>query len=168
MRTLYHLMIAASMLILPACSLSPSDATWKKMLLVQSKPTYAEVSDGDNVREIGEGLAFEAALRNEGGKVVGQLLGENTIIDLPGEDGVGNANSEERFTRLSFVLEDGDEIIVQGANVYPVAKREIKADAPQFRAVTGGTGRYKGIRGQVKTTRSPNGTFTHLLEYRLD
>ena len=168
MRRLSRLVIGASLLAVPACSWSPAGSTWQTMTLIQSRPNYVEVSDGDAVREVGEGLVFEAALRDESGKPIGQLLGENTIIDLPGEDGVGNANVEERFTRLSFVLQNGDEIVVQGANTYPLAKREIKADAPQYRPLIGGTGRYKGIRGQVETTRSPDGTFTHRLEYRLD
>jgi len=168
MRTPHRLALVASLLFIPACGMPDVGNKWKTMTFVQSKPTYVEVSDEDKVRKDGEGLVFEAALKDERGKTVGQLLGENTIVDLPGEDGVGNPNVEERFTRLSFVLEGGDEIVVLGSNTYPVSKKEIKADAPQYRVVTGGTGRYKGIRGQIKTTRSPNGTFTHVLEYRLD
>lgn len=168
MRTSYRWAVVVSMLIVPACSAPSADQTWQSMTLVQSTPELVEISNGDGMREHGEGMVFEASLSDESGKAVGQLLGEHTIVDIPGKDAVGDPAVEERFTWMSLVLEEGDEIEVQGANTYPIQKKEIEPDAPQYRAITGGTGRYKGIRGQVKTTRNADGTYTHTLEYRLD
>lgn len=137
-------------------------------MTLSSKPELVEVSDGDGMREHGEGMVYEAVLTDQSGTAVGQLLGMHTIIDIPGKDAVGDPNAEERITLMSMVFGDEDEIEIQGANTYPMGERVMKPDAPQYRAIIGGTGKYKGIRGQLKTTRSADGTHTHTLEYRLD
>ena len=66
------------------------------------------------------------------------------------------------------IVSDADEIVISGANIYPTNQLIMQADAPQVRAIIGGTGKYKGIRGQVTTTRKSDETYTHVLEYRLD
>ncbi len=141
---------------------------WDLMNLVQEKPTIVDFSDGDGVREHGEVMVFEANLKDQNGLSVAQLLGHHTIVDLPGDDGIGELTVEERFTSLAFVFKNGSEIFVQGANVYPANQAIMQADAPQFRAITGGTESYKGIRGQVKSTRNSDETYLHVLEYTLD
>lgn len=138
------------------------------MKLTQAKPVLVEVTDNDDVREHGETMFFEAKLSDESGKAVAQLLGEHTIVDTPGEDGVGDATVEERLTTMSIVFENGDEIVIQGANTYPANQKIMKADAPQYRAIVGGTGAYKGIRGQIMTSRSADETYSHLIEYKID
>jgi len=75
---------------------------------------------------------------------------------------------EERFTTMSIVFSDADEIVISCANIYPINQRIMQADVPQVRAIIGGTGKYKGISGQVTTTRKSDETYTHVLEYRLD
>lgn len=138
------------------------------MTLIKSKPTLVEVQDLDGEREHGEKIFYEAKLSDQAGKPVGQLLVEHVIVDLPGEDGMGSPTVEERFTTLAVVFNDGDEIMVTGALVYPVNERLMQANAPQMRSIIGGTGKYKGIRGQMKTTRNADETYILTLEYRLD
>lgn len=161
-------MLLVSLSMLSACTAQNAGSRWQSMTLNQTKPILVEAADEDGVREHGEGMFFEAKLTDEGGKPVAQLLGQHTIVDTPGDDGVGDPIVEERFTSMSIVFEDGDEIVIQGANTYPMNQRIMKSEAPQYRAIIGGTGKYKGIQGQIKTARNADETYTHTLEYRLD
>lgn len=160
--------LVASVLIAIGCSGTEEGTDWQTMTLIGAKPVLVELSDGDGVREDGEGMVFEAELDDQSGKPVARLLGHHLIVDTPGDDGIGDPSLEERFVTLSMIFESGDAILVQGANVYPADQRLLKADAPQYRAIVGGTGAYKGIRGQVKTTRNGDEAFTHVLDYTLD
>jgi alpha-D-ribose 1-methylphosphonate 5-triphosphate synthase subunit PhnG len=37
----------------------------------------------------------------------------------------------------------------------------------QKRAVVGGTGKYRGIKGEVTTTRNEDGTYKHVLDVKM-
>ena len=41
------------------------------------------------------------------------------------------------------------------------AESEMSADAPQLRAVLGGTGAYVAAAGEVETVRNADGTYSH-------
>lgn len=157
-----------SLVALTACNAPNKTAEWQTMTLIQAKPVLVEIADEDSAREHGEQMFFEAKLSDQSGKAVGQLLGKHVIADIPGDDGVGNPTVEERFTTMAVVFEDGDEIMTMGALVYPVNEKIMQANAPQVRALIGGTGKYKGIRGQIKTTRNADETYTHSIEYKVD
>lgn len=58
--------------------------------------------------------------------------------------------------------------MVMGALVYPANERLMQANEPQMRSIIGGTGKYKGIRGQMKTTRNQDETYILSLEYKMD
>lgn len=168
MRTTLFASFLTSLLLVSACNAPKAEATWQTMSLTQAKPILVEIADEDTSREHGERMAFEAKLNDASGKAVAQLLGMHTIVDIPGEDGVGNSAIEERFTTMAIVFEGGDEIVIEGANVYPMDQKIMQADTPQLRAIVGGTGKYKGIRGQIKTVRSADETYSHTLEYKID
>ena len=157
-----------SLVIINACNAPDKSAEWQSMTLIKSKPEHVLVDDLDGTREHGEKIFYEAGLSDQAGKPVGQLLAEHVIVDLPGEDGVGSPTLEERFTTLALVFDDGDEIMVMGALVYPANERLMQANEPQMRSIIGGTGKYKGIRGQMKTTRNQDETYILSLEYKMD
>ncbi len=157
----------------PAAQDSPAPAnpaaTWQTMTFTQDVPIIQGLSDDDDdPREHGEMMFFEALMRDTTGQVVAQLIGMMTIVDLPGEDLIGDPVVEERFTHVAIIFPDGDEITITGANIYPMNERIMQADIPQHRVITGGTGKYKGIRGEISTTRNEDQTYHHVLEYRLD
>jgi len=168
MKTFTFLFAFATLLFFTSCNAPNTEVKWETMTFNQSKPILVDVNDGDENREHGERMFFEAKMNDVNGKEVARLIGMHDIADLPGEDGIGNSTVEERFTKMSIVFSEGDEIVVSGANIYPVDQRIMQAGIPQVRAIGGGTGKYKGIRGQVTTTRKDDETYTHLLEYRLD
>jgi hypothetical protein len=74
----------------------------------------------------------------------------------------------ERFGTLVFNLGDENEIVAQGSTSYPKDEEQMKSGLQQKRAIVGGTGKYKGINGEVTTTRNEDGTYTHLLDVKMD
>jgi hypothetical protein len=134
--------LVGSILTFTGCDSQSLKDEWQTMTLNQSKPILVDISDGDDSREHGERMFFEAKMSDESGKDVAQLLGMQDIADIPGEDGIGSETMEERFTTMAIVFTGGDEIMISGANIYPMNQRIMQADVPQVRAIIGGTGKY--------------------------
>jgi hypothetical protein len=56
-----------------------------------------------------------------------------------------------------------DTVLLQGIGFYPAAGAALKRHAPSLeRAVIGGTGRYAGAQGVVRTTHLPDGSWAHV------
>lgn len=108
-------------------------------------------------------LAFEAGLTRDGSPA-GELVGLLTTVDPPEPAEGGSEILETRFASLYFDFSSTDSIVVSGATVYPANQAEMEAGRPQTRAVTGGTGEYAGVGGQVTTTRRDDGTYSHAFE----
>jgi hypothetical protein len=62
---------------------------------------------------------------------------------------------------------DGDDIVVLGENSYNRGQQEMKDNMVQKRAIIGGTGKYRGIAGEVITTRNNDSTYTHEMIYKI-
>ena len=108
----------------------------------------------------GDMLAFQARFATEDGGA-GMLNGLLITVDIA--DGELDL-LEERIGQLAFDFGNGDSILAAGQSVYPGTDREMSADAPQLRAVIGGTGTYMGARGQITTTRNTDGSYEHMFE----
>ena len=89
------------------------------------------------------------------------MLGMVTIVSLP-----TGPNDPFLDRIISAVLDFGenDTLIVGGKSVYNSYQSEIKDNAPQIRAVIGGTGRFIGARGQITTSRSTSGNYEHVIQ----
>lgn len=128
--------------------------------VTQAKPVIEHIDLGAPGGSRGDMLAFEATFTTESG-AQGVMSGIVTTAAL--SDNAGNVF----FSRVAnIVLDFGstDSLVVSGKSVYATAKGEIDADKPQVRAVTGGTGRYMGSRGQITTTRLTSGEYKHEIE----
>ena len=74
-----------------------------------------------------------------------------------------NPNLERRATLLFFTFADRkDQIIAFGVADYTPSAPEFDAGQPAVRAILGGTGKYMGVRGQVTSTRSADGSYTEV------
>jgi len=104
-------------------------------------------------------LAFDAPIRSERGHT-GTLRGILFTVMLPGE----GRPHEGRIGQLYFDLGNGNSLVVTGGTTYLGQNTEMTPNAPQVRAVIGGTGEYIGARGQVTTTRRPDRTYEHSFE----
>jgi hypothetical protein len=127
--------------------------------IVQQKPELVHIDLGKDGASHGDILAFEAGFTTEGGKT-GIMSGIITTVSIPEKEG-------EFFDRVgNIVLDFGgiDSLVVAGNSVYAVSAGEMVVDAPQVRAITGGTGRFIGARGQITTTRRDAGHYDHKIE----
>jgi hypothetical protein len=137
----------------------------EEFTLVQGNPVLTDVKFTDRPagatgKAHGDLLAFDAPISRDG-EVVGDVSGLLTTVDIPAPDATGRDALEERFATLVFRFNDVDTIVVGGSAVYPPAESEMSADAPQLRAVLGGTGAYVAAAGEVETVRNADGTYSH-------
>lgn len=156
--------------LMNACNAPDKSSEWQTMTLYGTNGVILEVNNGNGTREHGEQtfFDFEARLEDKTGKLVGKIIGMTVITDLPGDDGVGNPEIEERFATLAIVFENGDEIMSTAAFEFPANGIKLKNNNPQQRTIIGGTGKYKGIHGQMEVTKNTDETYLYNIEYKLD
>lgn len=128
--------------------------------IIQSKPEIQHIDIGTSGMSIGDILSFEAPFKTKDGKD-GRMYGMITLVSLP------TGTNDPFLDRISTIVLDfggSDSLVVNGKSVYGTYKGEIKDNSPQVRAVTGGTGKFIGARGQISTSRHSSGTYEHVIE----
>jgi hypothetical protein len=106
-------------------------------------------------RTAGDQWVFTSAVTDASGAAVGRLLGnQTTIASSRGAQSVQGA--------LTFDLTDG-QIVVGGTSSATLDSSGLIPAVAFDRAVLGGTGRYSGMRGTVRSTRRADGTYTQHL-----
>lgn len=126
--------------------------------LDQAAPTIETIEDPAAGRH-GDVSFYEAALTREG-KPAGVLRGTIVINDVTPD----STGSEVRLRTLVFALPEG-QIVAIGTSDYALP---LVANVPALRraattAIVGGTGAYSGARGQVKSIRKADGTYSQVL-----
>ena len=105
------------------------------------------IDNGKPGDSIGDILVFDQPLLNKEMKPIGNNSGSCTRIRV--------AHSYQ--CQWTLTTEDGS-ILVGG--------REFDEGASTINIISG-TGSYKGIKGEMKSTNNDNGTFTQVLRYRI-
>ena len=126
----------------------------------QSKPQIQHIDIGTKGMSIGDILAFEAPFTTEDGKI-GRIYGTVTIVSIP------TGANDPFIDRISTIVLDfggSDSLVTNGKSVYGTYEGEIKDNQPQLRAITGGTGKFIGARGQISTSRQPSGSYVHEIQ----
>lgn len=127
--------------------------------IVQEKPVLVHVGMGKKGASHGDLVAFEASFTTEDGKK-GVMSGIIITVDIPESDG----KFFDRVGNIALDFGGIDTLVVGGRSVYAIGDGEMVVDAPQVRAITGGTGRFIGARGQITTTRRDAGHYDHKIE----
>lgn len=140
---------------------------WTKVDLTQGAPDLKQVKWHESEIRKGDGTGFIAMLTDSMGNEVGVLSGWLITVNLKNTNQENLPHLEERIGTLVFDFQNDNEIIVQGGNTIHHKQEEPKEGFSQKRAIVGGTGIYKGINGQVTSTRNTDGTYLHELEYFL-
>ncbi len=128
--------------------------------IVQSKPEIQHIDIGSTGMSIGDILAFEAPFKTKDGKD-GRMYGMVTLLSLP------TGPNDPFLDRISSIVLDfggSDSLVVTGKSVYGTYQGEMKDNSPQIRAITGGTGKFIGARGQISTSRQSTGAYEHVIE----
>ena len=149
-------------------SCQQSSSTWTTIKFIQEPPARVHLNLGDTSNNHGEGMAFEAAIKDSTGKEVGEVLGWLITVDMMDGDSAAPIYQTEKMGTMIFNFGDENEIVAQGGTSYPRGEVFMGEGIAQKRAIVGGTGKYKGIEGEVTTTRNADNTYTHLLDIKLD
>lgn len=164
MRAIFSLLI--SIIILGSCQ---SSSQWETMKLYNGKPSITVINLGDSTHGHGDGTAYEGELMDSTGKVVGEYISWYVTVDVEKSDTVKSNHFSEKILTIVLNFGPDDEIIIQGGAFHPVDNHMIKQSVPaRKRAIVGGTGKYRGIRGEVVPYRKEDGTYVHELIYKLD
>lgn len=127
--------------------------------IVQGKPQVVHVDLGKGGASHGDLMAFEAPFTGDNG-VKGVMSGITFTVDVPDAKDL----FFDRFGNIVLNFGGADSIVVGGSAVYTVGAGEMASDTPQVRAITGGTGRFIGARGQITTIRRDAGHYEHKIE----
>lgn len=127
--------------------------------IIQGKPQVVHIDLGAAGSSHGDLMAFEAPFTGDNG-LAGVITGITFTIDVPDVKDL----FFDRFGNIVLNFGGGDSLVVGGSAVYAVGAGEMAADTPQVRAITGGTGRFIGARGQVTTIRRSAGHYEHKIE----
>lgn len=158
---------AASLLALPLAAVAsspslaaPSTAQMaerkvQRIVLDQGVPGLKVVESADGASNI---VLFVADLTTNSGTSAGKLTGSITTIAGSGNGVAGSARQRE----LVFDLPKG-QLVAIGNSLYPEGATEMDQNKPVTIAIVGGTGRYMGARGEVRTNRNADGTYRHVL-----
>ena len=148
------LWVASFTLFAGATGAGPSTTT---LTLLQAEPRIEKVDAGK------EGVLtfIEGDLTTVAGADAGELAGSILTVEIAeGDQGEFEARSRSR----TFNTPDG-QIEVAGLAFYPLTERKLAQGQPVVVSITGGTGKYIGVTGEVQTTHLPDGTFEHVFTF---
>src|SRR5436305_5840866 len=145
-------------ILMAACGLRSTNSSTETLTVYQDAPNMKLLDLGEPGNSPGDVFHFFAPLHSSpGGPVTGEVFGSKTLVKLATE---ANPNLEQRATLLSFTFGDRqDQIIVLGVVDYTPTGAEFNAGQHVVRAISGGTGKYMGGRGQLISTRNADGSY---------
>lgn len=161
------LVIFTAAVFLLSCQ-NQTASKWSTIKFIQGKPNLVHLNLGDSAHGHGDGMAFEASIKDTSGVEVGEVLGWLITVDIMEGDSVNPIHVSERLGTMVFNFGNENEIVAQGGTSYHKGEQQMKLGLAQKRAITGGTGKYKGIMGEVTTTRNEDGTYLHVLDIKLE
>lgn len=163
----FFLFYSAVFIILSGCG-DQKNSTWTTMELNQSQPVIEVYKINDTSHTHGNMHFLEANLMDSTGKVVGQTIGYGIVVDIPGKDGMGIEEMDERLTTIIYRFNEKDAIMVQGGMIFNPRETLMVMEKESYRAIVGGTGKYRGARGQSIITAQKDGNIKIKLELKLD
>ena len=166
-KKIYGYLVILSLFIIASCNHSPS-SNWTTLKFKQTKPIICHHPAIDSVDTHGDTHFIEAKLMDASGKVVGQTIGYHLIVDFAGKDGMGKEDMDERMSTMVYRFNEKDAIMVMGGINFNPGETIIVEGQENYRAIVGGTGIYKGVRGQSIVTSQKDGTIDVVLDFKQD
>lgn len=128
--------------------------------ITSNNAEFNQVDIGNKGLSIGDVFQFESTFTTKDGKM-GRFYGIASTISIP------TSKDDPFIDRMTWCIFDfgkGDTILFSGLNVYGTYEGEMFDNTPRLRAITGGTGKFIGARGQISTTRTPSGVYEFELQ----
>jgi hypothetical protein len=160
------LAIFTAALFLLSCQ-NQADSSWQTLTFIADKALLTHVNLGDTAHGHGDGMAFEGVLKDTAGATVGEVLGWVVTVDIVDGDSANPVHITDRVGTMVFKFDEDNKIVASGGTSYRKGEQQIDIGIAQKRAVVGGTGKYKGIKGEVSTKRNEDGTYTHVLDVKM-
>lgn len=161
------LVLFTAVFFLLSCQ-NQSGSAWQTLTFIQEKPLLTHVNLGDTSHDHGDGMAFEAVLKDTAGTEVGEVLGWMVTVDIVDGDAANPVYITDRIGTMVLKFDEENKIIASGGTSYKKGEKEMNIGTPQKRAVVGGTGKYKGIKGEVTTIRNKDGIYKHVLSVKIE
>jgi hypothetical protein len=170
MRKLVMLIAGAS----SAIAVAGCGSNVEKFTLVQTSAVRDSVDMGRNGMSTADTMYFHGPLTRDG-KEVGHINGMTEKLALSPDLAwakkhlpMGSANPDSEHLVLStatFHLGGDDSILSEGQIFYDTREGvTMKVGQPQIRPITGGTGKYKFARGQMKIINQGAGRYEFQVE----
>lgn len=119
-------------------------------------PTYLDL--GDEGPSVGDLRIFHFDATADDGSVVRT----DWLMTTTGVD-VTEANVQARIVTGIFSFgSDGDQLILEGAALYPGEGATLKVSSTTIRSIIGGSGKYAGASGWVESVHNDDGTWEHI------
>jgi len=160
------LAIFTAALFLLSCQ-NQAGSSWQTLTLIAHTTALTHVNLGDTAHGHGDGMAFEGVLKDTAGATVGEVLGWVVTVDIVDGDSANPVHITDRVGTMVFNFDEDNKIVASGGTSYRKGEQQIDIGIAQKRAVVGGTGKYKGIKGEVSTKRNEDGTYTHVLDVKM-
>ena len=146
-------LVGSAVMTAPAATAAPSD--WD-LVFTQDAPVLV---DSIVIDDVVVERTFEAVLRDGKGRKVGMLYGSHRDIDAKDRPGL-----DIRYRTLVFEFADG-QVIAEGLSKYKTLGPFLKPGTKTTIAITGGTGAYVGVKGEVKTVHLGKGQHRQMLNF---
>jgi hypothetical protein len=160
------LAIFAAAFFLLSCQ-NQTGSTWQTLTFIADKAFLTHVNIGDSAHGHGDGTAFEGVLKDTAGAKVGEVLGWLVTVDIVDGDSANPVYITDRVGTMVFKFDEDNKIVASGGVIYRKGEQQMDIGIAQKRAVVGGTGKYKGVKGEVTTTRNEDGTYKHVLDVKM-
>jgi hypothetical protein len=160
------LLIFTAAFYLLSCQ-NKAESSWQTMTFLVDKPLLTHINLGDSANSHGDAIAYEQVLRDSTGKVVGEVLGWGVTVDIVDGDSANPIHISDRIGTAVFKFDDENQIIALGGTTYQNNEKLMKVGIALKRAIIGGTGKYKGITGDVTTYRFEDGSYKQVLDVKM-
>jgi hypothetical protein len=160
------LTIFTAVLFLLSCQ-NQADSSWQTLTFIADKEFLTHVNLGDSAHGHGDGTAFEGVLKDTAGATVGEVLGWLVTVDIVDGDSTNPVYISDRVGTMVFKFDEDNKIVASGGVIYRKGEQQMDIGIAQKRAVVGGTGKYRGIKGEVTTSRNEDGTYKHVLDVKM-
>jgi hypothetical protein len=150
-------------IVIAGCGQHSTNRLTETFTVYEDAPKMSLLDLGAPGNSLGDIYHFSASLHSKpNGPVIGELIDSKTLVKIATEP---NPNLERRATLMFFTFGDHkDQIIAFGVADYSPTAPEFEAGQAVVRAITGGTGKYMGARGQLESMRNADGSYAQTFD----